>query len=50
MYEFAMSYSTEGLRKSFWEYKDSVSNIDKSALLDPDMGYTEEEIEEMMAK
>jgi hypothetical protein len=50
MYEFAMNYTTDALRHAYWEKKDDVSSIDPSVLADPDMGYTDEEIAEMLGK
>jgi len=42
IYETAMNYSIEGLRKCYFDNKKSMSNFDDDDLLD--MGYTEEEI------
>jgi len=45
-----MNYTTESLRTNYWNRKDSVQAIDDSALTDPDMGWTEEEIAELKGK
>ena len=42
LYEVAMGYPVESLRKSYWERKKSVSNFADDDLLD--MGYTLDEI------
>ena len=50
IYETAMSYPVEGLRKSYFDAKKSTANIDDDILLDPDMGYTQEEIDAIKGK
>jgi hypothetical protein len=42
IYETAMGYPVEGLRKSYFERKKSVSNFDDEDLID--LGYSPEEI------
>lgn len=42
IYEIAMNYPIQGLRKSYFDSKKSVANIDDEEMLD--MGYTMEEI------
>lgn len=42
IYEMAMNYPLEGLRKSYFEQKKSTANFDDAAILD--MGYSPEEI------
>jgi hypothetical protein len=48
MYEVAMSYPVEGLRRSFFERKTSAENIDDEDIAD--MGYTQEEIDRIKGK
>ncbi len=42
IYETAMNYPVEGLRRSYFDRKKSTSNFDDDDLID--MGYTPEEI------
>jgi hypothetical protein len=42
IYETAMNYTVEGLRKDYFERKKSVSNFDDEDLLD--LGYSPDEI------
>jgi hypothetical protein len=44
IFEMAMNYPDEGLRRSYFEEKKSVSNFSDADLLDDDMGYSPEEI------
>lgn len=44
IYDMAMNYPIEGLRRAYYEDKKSVSNFSDADLSDPDMGYTPEEI------
>ena len=48
LYEVAMGYPVEGLRKSYWERKKSVNNFADDDLLD--MGYSLDEIEHIKGK
>ena len=42
IYEIAMHFSEEGLRRNYWEQKKSIVNVDDSEMLN--LGYTREEI------
>jgi hypothetical protein len=48
MYEVAMSYPIEGLRKSYFDRKKSIENVPDEEFLD--LGYTLEEIAQMKGK
>ena len=48
IYETAMNYPVEGLRRAFFENKKSVSNFDDEDLLDA--GYSPEEISRIKGK
>jgi hypothetical protein len=48
MYEVAMSYPIEGLRKSYFERKKSIEQVPDEEFLD--FGYTLEEIAQMKGK
>ena len=48
IYEIAMNYPIEGLRKCYFDRKKSTANFDDVDLLD--MGYSPDEIAEMKGK
>ena len=48
IYEIAMNYPVEGLRRCYFDRKRSVDNIDDDAILD--MDYSPEEIAEIRGK
>jgi hypothetical protein len=43
IYEIAMNYPVESLRRSYWKRKTGVESLDEESLTDDDMGYTLEE-------
>jgi hypothetical protein len=45
IYETAMNYPVDGLRKCYFDHKKSVSNLDDDGILD--MGYSPDEIAEI---
>lgn len=48
MYEVAMNYPIEGLRKSYYDRKKSIEQVPDEEFLD--LGYTLEEIAQMKGK
>jgi hypothetical protein len=50
VYEAAMNYPLEGLRRSYWNRKNGVAGLDEEGLAGDDMGYTPEEIAEIKGK
>jgi len=44
IYEMAVNYPIEGVRKAYLEDRKSVSNFSDADLMDDDMGYTPKEI------
>jgi len=48
IYETAMNFPVEGLRRSYYSRKTSTENIDDEDLAD--MGYSQEEIDEIKGK
>jgi hypothetical protein len=45
MYEVAMNYPVEGMRRSYFERQKSAANIEDEDLLD--LGYTQEEVDQI---
>ena len=47
IYEMAMNYPIDGVRKCYSDKKKAISNYDDADLLDTDMGYSMEDIAKM---
>jgi hypothetical protein len=50
IYETAMNFPIDGLRQNYHNRKSSTENIDDDDLLDPDMGYSQEEVDMIKGK